>query len=261
MHEDYFHPALFSYETVGNSFSLIEITAPLSSLPPFLEKAKLICKEKGTHGLLLVLPQEKWCAVYNKDGSYGQFSINGARCAAFHLITHHHLTTPFVLKVGAEKVDILQSDELLGVGKKLGTLGKSFQVSIQNHLCTVQEVEVGNPHAIVQIPHSLYTQFEGDDFLIETTARHLMKNFQEEKNVSFFTQTSLDSFSILFYERGVGCTPCCGSAILAITTYAIAWRKSFFLCFTRGGIVKIIILKNKNKKFVNLQSLAKVKLL
>jgi diaminopimelate epimerase len=209
---------LRGYESLGNKFLIVE------NDEKDFQKIEKLCKEAkrlNFDGLLIVGSEGANVLaykvfVYNVDGSYGEFSVNGARCAALYLMEKNNKKDEefFVGRVFVKanrerenfisvevKVPVVEAVELeLALNKKsiVGTL-----------------VNIGNPHLL----------FHGDNKLtkeefvkIAPTLSRGNTQTNGAVNVSFFWRESADCYRAIVCERGVGFTKFCGSAALAFWT-------------------------------------------
>ena len=218
----------YSYSSVGNKFLLLDLglqkeNVELAKCFNDFSNIHLGIKDniqkhvmkRGADGLLLLLPAIdgalRKVLVFNADGSYGQFSVNGARCCAYHLLKNSD-KTDYTFFVG----DILIKAFRVA-GEREITVQLSRKANIESLVLRSVEgffVNVGNPHFIV-----LQKVTRADFLQLAPLLGKGNKMTGGAVNVSYFWPEYFGSniYEGLVYERGVGPTLSCGSAALAFT--------------------------------------------
>ncbi|MCK4499013.1 hypothetical protein KAU11_00785 [Candidatus Babeliales bacterium] len=205
----------YSYESVGNKFLLLEINSlktilnnPADLFSGLKANIQTQVIKNGCDGLL-ALVQQKTILVFNADGSYGQFSVNGARCAAYHVLRGSEKKR-ISFFVGDVLVEALRAEKAGAVTIRLcqnATVEPLVLSSVKGFF-----VDVGNPHFVV------LQKIDKKAFLQQAL---ILAQGNEETggaiNVSYFwLKDDGAGYKGIVYERGVGPTLSCGSAALAL---------------------------------------------
>ncbi|MFC1854833.1 hypothetical protein ACFLY6_03145 [Candidatus Dependentiae bacterium] len=220
------------YDSVGNRFLLIDLISD-SYFIEFREKYRLGCIENlliseqwkdeaanlcskdsifGADGVIILF-LDSGCPkalIFNSDGSYGQFSVNGSRCIAFHLMRKFRENEcKFVLGKTIVWADKSGFDDNVGISI---CVEGSVPVKAESEGFKGNFIDVGNPHFVV------IKEIAKDSFLKIAPIIGCGRSFPESAvNVSFFwSQEEGNCFKGLVFERGVGFTKSCGSAVLAL---------------------------------------------
>lgn len=149
--------------------------------------------------------------MYNADGSRGEICGNGIRQLAKLLWDKGYVTErAFRIESGGRvySVEILEQRD--GLWVKVGMGQPKFGERILWKNRTLQQVSMGNPHAVVMLEQgeSWPTQTEGPQ--IETAPC-----FPDRTNVEFVKIRSRTEIEMRVWERGSGETLACGSGACA----------------------------------------------
>lgn len=233
----------FKYQALGNDFILCDqITLPeqLIGDQRWICTVKKICDRHqgvGADGILLIDPATLASApkvyVFNADGSYGQFSGNGVRCAAMHLMRHHHYPQNFVMQMGERQIaaELLQqkgNSASIATALPSGVYHGVESAVISAGTFSGHLVDVGNPHLI------FFQPVERAWLVAHGKELEYYKGPGQATNVEFVWRNDILTqelrmlvVDLLVFERGVGITMACSSGAAAIT----------WLLHARGEIV------------------------
>lgn len=224
------------YDATGNVFIILRAAElPRGTSPTQL--ASRLCDESrgiGADGLVIAAHSgsSRDVRVFNRDGSDGEFSVNGLRCLARFLADTD----------GARDIEARIEHRRYRAGATDDT-GAWVEApparEMQDH-CVIDGVvgtyvDVGNPHFII---------FTHDD---EPDPRRIGKRlcshaaFARGANISVVRPEGRDRARVDTWERGVGMTACCGSGAVAAV---IAGRQRGVLAdrvevTTRGGTLNV----------------------
>ncbi|AJD91202.1 diaminopimelate epimerase [Jeotgalibacillus malaysiensis] len=224
-----------------------------------------LCAETHTDGILFISDSNRAQAkmrVFNSDGSEASMCGNGLRCAARYIAERDQVesfnveTMKAVLKV--EQVDELYGDiptfsvEISPVLFDLASLPLKLADKSELILSPVPEWEkdclytalaVPNPHIITNVSvdminsdsqETLATQFNGEN-----------KWFSDGVNVSYVVELAEGEFFVRTFERGVGFTNACGTAMSSsslVQVLAGKWKAGEPInIFNDGGRVKCVV--------------------
>lgn len=212
----------------------------------------------GADGVLLFFdePAQPRVMVFNADGSDGQFSGNGSRCAAHYFNQLYPNITSFVLEMGGRKL----ACSINSVTKDITMLLPSGlhqgmrTVIINQESFSGDDCNVGNPHFVVDM--SLQAD-EAEDYKNQQKIKAVLSRVgydlmtyqgkQHQVNVQFYWKllTTSDRYGLLSYERGAGMTLACasGAAALVWTLYTkkqIQKKQELMVCMP-GGILTVQI--------------------
>ncbi len=256
----------------GNDFVLIDGISQNIVLNEmdFSRITKLVCDRDGkigADGVLFLLPSEKADArmrIFNADGSEPEMCGNGIRCIArkaIELLKKEKLyieTMNAVMEVQKEDdifVNVLSFSVVIpGISI---SYNKNYSV-LDDHIRELSNslkfttINTGNPHIIANV--------ESIDLkILEETgnkANNLPYIFNEGVNVSFFKKIDKDSIFVSTFERGVGLTASCGTAMSATSINSVlsgltAFNK-WINIYNEGGMVKCLPLKDDTEFSVRL---------
>lgn len=225
-----------------------------------------LCKlDPDVDGLLAVLPSKSSNArmrVFNKDGSEASMCGNGLRCVARYVCERDGLDQAVIETMKADlKVEKQVSDgniamyavEISPVSFKLADLPIAYNENeewILKPLPFISEtilftaVAVPNPHLIAIVPAELQKgsvhQQQWAEFFNGPN-----EYFSDGVNVSYVTQVD-DGIFVKTFERGVGFTNACGTAMTASALVAcIAGLVPYgeVAVFNPGGMVSCSVAK------------------
>ncbi len=211
-------------------------------------------------GVLYLLPSGQADArmrIFNRDGSEAEMCGNGFRCIGkkLHQITgktSYRIETLSGILEGKKVSEIYPGIDTYSVlfnNVQFSYGDKSFDNQPIPELSSdlkFSTVDVGNPHIIAQ---NSYLDFEK---LIEfgKKVNHNCQLFPQGNNLSFFKLFDENEIFVLTYERGVGLTASCGTAMTA--TAVLAARQELMELnkpinvYSPGGMVRCMVEKNGN---------------
>ncbi len=231
----------------------------------WVQLTKWLCNkenENGADGLLLVLPSEKADAkmrVINADGSEASMCGNGLRCVARYICEKKNLNEAIIetmyahLHVKKEHAIFEQlptyAVQISPVSFDLHSLPMQFEnkTAIQNEILPVfssdirfTAVSVPNPH-LIGIVEKNYIQDSSHQQKLASYLNGKNDYFPDGVNVSYVYPISDDEIFVRTYERGVGFTNACGTAMTA--SALIAKKNNYVkteevIVYNPGGFVK-----------------------
>ena len=217
-------------------------------------------KQLKIDGILYLLPSGKADArmrIFNSDGSEAEMCGNGFRCIGkkFWQITgksKYEIETLSGIIKGRKTTDIypeIDTYNVLFSNVKFTYKNKKFENSPIPELSPYLKfttVDIGNPHLISKV-----VDFELDKLIdIGKKVNNGCKLFPEGNNISFYKITEKNQIFVITYERGVGLTASCGTAMTATAALAARNKEVSFdkiiNVFSPGGMVQCVIENNKN---------------
>ena len=258
----------FKIHGSGNDFLIIdELTTSLTFTEEEREKlAKVLCDRErlGADGILFVMKSEHADArmrVFNADGSEASMCGNGLRCVARYAndVLGLDKMTVETMKVNllVEKTD----DIYTGIPTyKVEISPVSFQVKDlplvieKEHLLNellpelheslrFSALAVPNPHLITLVDSSVLQSGLQEE--LATKVNQPNELFPDGVNVSFVKELEPGSIYVRTFERGVGFTNACGTAMSAssLVTCSIGLNslEQEISVYNNGGKVKCIV--------------------
>jgi len=259
----------FKVHGSGNTFYLYETNDEQEF--DWIDLTKWLCQEKnegGADGLLLVLPSvvaDAKMRVINADGSEASMCGNGLRCVARHVCEKLNRNEAVVETLKAN-LEVKKEESLYGtiptyaveispVSFELTSLPMEYknQSEIQHQLISefsqdilFTAVSVPNPHLIGIVEENYITNNTHQQSLAE------MLNGKNEYcsdgiNVSYALPLNNDTIFVRTFERGVGFTNACGTAM---TASALVAKMNHYVdsdtvtVFNPGGFVKCKVQEN-----------------
>ncbi|EPD53981.1 diaminopimelate epimerase [Paenisporosarcina sp. HGH0030] len=250
----------------GNTFYLHEeVENTTYNWPLTAQKMCDPSKENGADGLLIISPSTRVDArmrVYNADGSEASMCGNGLRCVARFVLNKTGKQTATIETMKADltvrKVDSIfnsidtYSVEISPVSFELSSLPMIYKNSHQiiNEIMPefssdihFTAVSVPNPHLIGIVP---IQYIEDTHFQEQLAASFNRENifFPDGVNVSFVHPVDDTSIFVRTYERGVGFTNACGTAMTASALVAATIKlvpRGETTVYNPGGFVKCAI--------------------
>ncbi|MFY9179026.1 MAG: diaminopimelate epimerase [Venatoribacter sp.] len=222
---------------LGNDFMVIDATQT-----PFTFKAeqvRLLADRRFGVGFdqLLVIEKAPYAEVdfgyriFNADGSEVEQCGNGARCFAI-FVQKKKLSTKNPIRVATHSGDIelhrLQSGEVqvnMGVPKTepadipfiaSGHHSEHYKIEVAGELVRLAVVNMGNPHAVIQVSNIDKAPVGRLGPLLEVHPR-----FPKRVNVGFMQIVSRDHICLRVHERGTGETLACGTGACAAVVTGI----------------------------------------
>ena len=261
----------------GNTFYLHEeVTNTTYNWPLTAQKMCDPSNENGADGLLIISPSNKADArmrVYNADGSEASMCGNGLRCVARFVLSKSGKQSATIETMKAvltvQKVDSIfktidtYAVEISPVSFELSSLPMNYQNNGQIINEIVPEfskdihftaVSVPNPHLIGIVP---IQYIEDTRFQEQLAASFNRENdfFPDGVNVSFVHPVDEKSIFVRTYERGVGFTNACGtamtaSALVSATINLVPYGET--TVYNPGGFVKCAIEQNDSSTHLSL---------
>ncbi len=226
----------------GNTFYLYETEQGMEH--DWVRLTKWLCNtdnEGGADGLLLVLPSitaDAKMRVFNADGSEASMCGNGLRCVARHVSEKLNINEAVIetmkanLKVKKEEpihgTIPTFAVEISPVSFKLNSLPMEYknQTEISNQLISefskdikFTAVSVPNPH-LIGIVDEHYITSKSHQLLLAQYLNGENEYCSDGINVSYAFPMKSDTIFVRTFERGVGFTNACGTAMAASTLVA-----------------------------------------
>ena len=200
------------YQAHGNDFILIDSGDCVDKVS--LSNIKAWCSRRlgvGADGLMILKAEnlaDLYVDLYNSDGSVGQFSGNGARIIAHHLMRRFEVEELDFIMDKTKVMARLLDDSMIDIAIDTVPIWRPCAAF---HDC--YEVELNNPHIIVmgEVPCS--------NDMIEVASKYIAQsNFDEGANVHWVMPLGGGCrYTMSTFERGVGPTLSCGSGAIATT--------------------------------------------
>ncbi|WP_100333638.1 diaminopimelate epimerase [Bacillus alkalisoli] len=240
-----------------------------------VELSKSFCSRNstiGADGILFLSKSEVADAKYrmfNPDGSEAEMCGNGLRCAARFIIDQlgkgvvQIETMKAILEV--KKVDDIYDEidtyqvEISPVSLHLQTLPmelnnkvelKDEKIEAISSDLTFTGLSVPNPHIVTIVE-------EYDEMYFKEVAEKANNNkdvFPKGVNVSFVKPLENSSIFVLTYERGVGFTNACGTAMSAssLVTCVLGINKinDIINVFNKGGMVQCVVNSKDDGEYI-----------
>lgn len=268
--------ALFKMHGSKNMFYLLDIESV--ERIEYISLAKWLCDEKnngGADGLLMVLPSETAHAkmrVINADGSEASMCGNGLRCVARYICERDRIqettieTMKAILHVKQEEEMLpnipTYSVEISPISFDLTTLPMIYEEKneitnevLPNFSESIQfsAVSVPNPHLIGIVDKHYIENTTHQDSL--ATYLNSKNEFTPDGiNVSYVYPMSNNEIFVRTYERGVGFTNACGTAMTASALIALKYNyidEPVVTVYNPGGFVQCFV--DIQEKHINLK--------
>lgn len=236
----------------------------------FVEIAKWLCQKdnnRGADGLLLVCPSTKALAkmrVINADGSEASMCGNGLRCVARYICEKYGVkeaqieTMKAILQVQQEPSAFESlptfSVEISPISFQLETLPMEYkgQSTIEHQIIDefspsilFTAISVPNPH-LIGIVSDYYIRHQSHQYLLSNYLNNPNHYCPDGINVSYVYPLSEHEIYVRTYERGVGFTNACGTAMTASAYIAFKNKlvsSNEVTVYNPGGFVKCEILE------------------
>ena len=256
----------------GNTFYLYETTDEQEF--DWIKLAIWLCdknNEGGADGLLIVCPSvvaDAKMRVINADGSEASMCGNGLRCVARYVCEKLQVSEALIetmkanLKVKKEQPLFKQlptySVEISPVSFVLSSLPMSYKNQevllnevIEEFSPTIQftAVSVQNPH-LIGIVNDYYIKHKSHQFLLAQFLNSENEYCADGVNVSYVYPMTDDSIYVRTYERGVGFTNACGTAMTASALVANLngiVKSNVVTVYNPGGFVKCVVNKEDDQ--------------
>lgn len=247
----------------GNDFPLIDARALTLGEPEWATLARLLADRDGPvggDGLLALVPGDDTHAfgmrMWNSDGSEAETCLNGLRCTArlgFDLLD----LDAAQVKLKTSSADVARDPEIApGVATIRTLVGPNSTRSADVGLVGAPEEVIEapipglpNPRAFTAVampnPHLVtFVDAVDEDELVAlgSWCESRPALLPARANVSFVEQRGPSSLFVRTFERGVGLTDSCGSAMAAsVLSAALTGRVAYgtsIEVFNRGGMVR-----------------------
>ncbi|HHH55012.1 MAG TPA: diaminopimelate epimerase [Bacteroidetes bacterium] len=247
----------------GNDFVMIDGVSQKLTLKEkdYSNISRLLCDRQngvGADGVLFLLPSKIADArmrIFNDDGSEPEMCGNGIRCIArraIELLDKKKLyiqTMKSVMEVKKEQ-DIFKNVSSFSVvipdieikyNQKLSVVDEYIPDLSSGYKFTT--INTGNPHILSKVEDIDKVVLEE----IGIKANNLPDTFDQGVNVSFFKILDDNSIYVSTYERGVGLTSSCGTAMSASSLVSALLNltsfNKWFNIYNDGGMVKCLPMK------------------
>ncbi|UOR13069.1 diaminopimelate epimerase [Halobacillus amylolyticus] len=228
----------------------------------------------GSDGILFVMESSKAEArmrMFNSDGTEAEMCGNGLRCVARYIIE----------ETGKEAVEIETDKAVLAVSqvKPIFSGIDTFSVAIEpvsfeveslpmqykaseainvqipelSKVYTFTALSVPNPHIV-----SIVEDYEEDELAaIGEKANQLADVFPNGVNVSFIKRIDQNKIFVQTFERGVGLTNACGTAMSASALVSTLIGSNDLnvpiVVINKGGLVNCVVSKENGRYSISLQ--------
>jgi diaminopimelate epimerase len=261
----------------GNTFYLHEELPNMAYNWPLT--AQKMCdpsNDNGADGLLIISQSAKADAkmrVYNSDGSEASMCGNGLRCVARYVLTKLGQSKGTIETMKAvltvQKVDPMfksietyaveispVSFDLTSLPMKYGNIKTLMNEVIPEFATDIHftAVSVPNPHLIGIVPIQYIEQSQFQEQLASSFNRE-NDYFPDGVNVSFVHPVDETSIFVRTFERGVGFTNACGTAMTASALVSAIIKLMPFgevKVYNPGGFVKCIIEQSDERVYLSL---------
>ncbi len=236
-------------DAIESGFPLDRASELMLSIAPQIKcDGLLILDREGEDGLAM--------RMYNTDGTSSAMCGNGMRCVARAADEEYLHSANFALYSGGGLYPIERSEPL---GEGVATYGVDIAIKLTSEdfpraasegfiAQRIEELEpslsftflnLGNPHIVALVEEIDYEKLSS----LGERVKELKGIFPNGVNVSLVKSEGESSIFVATYERGVGITPSCGTAMTASTTTAallgvVAWGEQIEVR-NRGGFVKV----------------------
>lgn len=255
----------------GNTFYLHEEISDVTYNWPIT--AQHMCDPSnngGADGLLIISGStvaDAKMRVYNADGSEASMCGNGLRCVARYVLSKSGKSSASIETMKAvlsvQKVQPIYKNidtysvEISPVSFELSSLPMTYgdQRELVNEVLPefspyihFTAVSVPNPHLIGIVPIQYIEDIEFQEQL-STSFNKENDYFEDGVNVSFVHPVDEESIFVRTFERGVGFTNACGTAMTASALVSATIKLVPFgevTVYNPGGFVKCLIEKNDN---------------
>ncbi len=241
----------------ANRFVMIDAIAQPFSFEGVDVFVREVCAKCQSDGVLFLV---KWGAedmamrMFNTDGSEAEMCGNGMRCIARIADEEYLHSQKYTLYSGGQPYPITAHKELAqgvpayGVEISIRTASEDFTLS--NSEFVAQKIEsldqdltftylnLGNPHIVTQVENIDYDHLS----TLGERVKQIKNVFPKGVNVSMMQHLGGNKIFVATYERGVGLTASCGTAMTASSTVAsllglCEWDRDIEVR-NRGGFVR-----------------------
>jgi len=207
---------------LGNDFVLVDSRKDQLDKLDVKKLAIEICDRHfgvGADGLLIVWPSKKAhyrMQVINPDGSEAEMCGNGIRCFAKYVYETDKLKEEVIsvetLAGTLLPAVLLKEDKVIAVEVDMGIPKKmnNEQLTINNKEYDIQNISMGNPHAVIFVDNVNEVDLPVVGPQIEND-----KHFPNRTNVEFVQVLNDKELEVVVWERGAGETLACGTGACA----------------------------------------------
>ncbi len=221
----------------GNRFVMIDAIGQSVDESTFPDLSQDLCRKLSTDGALMLVrtPQgELSMRMFNPDGSEAEMCGNGMRCIA--RFAQRYTAEPSFTVVSGGRPYAISTEESIfdhiptyGVEIAVSTSSPDFVlpyiggrfvadvIAELDHTLRFTALSLGNPHIVAMVDNINYAKLE----MLGESVKELPQIFPRGVNVSLFTKLSDNRIFVATYERGVGITASCGTAMTASSTAAV----------------------------------------
>lgn len=242
----------------GNDFILVDCMSDKLYLDEFdySNITKIVCDRNGSigaDGTLFLLPSEiadVRMRIFNSDGSEPEMCGNGIRCIARkanELLEEDEFsieTMKTILKVKKEEdmfkgiysFSVVLDDVNINYNKSFSVFNEYIEGL--SDIIKFTTINIGNPHIVANVEDLDVSVLEK----IGVKANSLTEVFPNGVNVSFYKSIGRQAIYVATYERGVGMTHSCGTAMsstsIASSLLGLTSFNKWVTIYNKGGMVK-----------------------
>ncbi|MFI3278083.1 MAG: diaminopimelate epimerase [Rikenellaceae bacterium] len=243
----------------ANRFVMIDAVAKEFDFEGVDSFVRDICAKTHSDGVLFLVKyntSDMAMRMFNTDGSESEMCGNGMRCIARLADEKYLKTDSYTLFSGGQSYPITRKEPLgdgvatYGVEISISTATKDFTLSDTMFLGQpIEELDdtllftylnLGNPHIVAQVDEINLDQLS----TMGERVKSLKNIFPYGVNVSVMKHLGGQEIFVATYERGVGLTASCGTAMTASSTTAtllnLTQADSIIDVCNRGGFVRCI---------------------
>ncbi len=243
----------------ANRFVMVDAVAQKFDFVGVNDFVKRVCEMTSSDGVLFLVKygqNDMAMKMFNTDGSQAEMCGNGMRCIARLADEEYLHTSAYTLYSGGQAYPISRHEDLAagvpayGVEIAIRRASKDFTLSAEGFTAgkidpldaelNFTYLNLGNPHIVTQVESVDY------DHLVRLGERvkEIKDIFPRGVNVSMMQHLGGDKIFVATYERGVGLTASCGTAMTASSTTAsllglCGWDSAIDVR-NRGGFVRCI---------------------
>lgn len=256
----------------GNTFYLYE--ALYDDKLDFVNMAKQLCNpsiDGGADGLLLVLPSQIAHAkmrVINADGSEASMCGNGLRCVARYVCDKMELEEAIIETMHAclavrKEAPIFEqlptySVEISPISFELSSLPMLLKDQLELRHERIPALSEEIPFTAVSVPNPHLIGIVDKNYIENTSHQQQLASFLNSDNeycpdgvnVSYVLPISNNEIFVRTYERGVGFTNACGTAMTAsalISTMENIVTGNLITVYNPGGFVQCAVSQYNGK--------------
>lgn len=226
----------YKYHSLGNDFIIIEwddLRGDLNDrllqglLAPWIAR---LCDRHtgvGADGVLFILLHDNnhHAFVFNADGSYGEFSGNGIRCAAWFLMRQQDVASPLVIFMNRKPVELRldskgEDEAYITTSVAYSQYQKTVDLEVAGQKFVGHVVVGANPHLIIEHEMRDLSWLQEHGASLEYYAGD-----GSRINVEFIWPLGTNAYEMRVFERGVGITQACSSGVIACHSWLAHTKK------------------------------------